>query len=69
MDTKNVAILLLLLLCVLGLAVGVYFSEVSPDSESPDDYESTVEVDPNGTITIHLEKKDNESSFLDKYFK
>ncbi len=68
MNMKNATILLIFLLCVLGLIVGVYYTETSDSSASPDDYEEVVHEDPNGTITIHQELKEKKESDLIKFF-
>ena len=65
MDMKNATILLMILLCVLGLIIGVHYTETSESTESPDDYEEAIHEDENGTITIDLELKENA---LDKFF-
>lgn len=66
MDMKNTAILLMFLLCVLGLIVGVHYTSTSESTLNPDDYEETIHEDSNGTITIDLEEKENNS--LDNFF-
>ena len=66
MDMKNTAILLIFLLCVLGLMMGVYYTESSEPSINTADYEEIIHEDSNGTITIHLEKKNNEKNFMNK---
>jgi len=59
MDMKNATILLMILLCVLGLIIGAYYTEASESAESPDDYEEAIHEDSNGTITIDPELKEN----------
>jgi hypothetical protein len=66
MNMKNTAILLIFLLCVLGLMMGVYYTESSEPSINTADYEEIIHEDSNGTITIHLEKKNNEKNFMNK---
>ncbi len=68
MNMKNATILLIFLLCILGLIIGVYYTEYSESVDDGDEYDSTVHVNQNGTITIHVEKKDNTGNFLDKFF-
>ena len=68
MDMKNTAILLMFLLCILGLMVGVYYTEASDDAINPDDYEEVIHEDSNGTITIELELKEKNENVLDKLF-
>ncbi len=66
MDMKNVAILLMFLLCVLGLIIGAYYTGTSESSQNLNDYDEVVNADSNGTITINLELKEkNESDFVD----
>ena len=60
MDMKNTAIILMFLLCILGLIVGVYYTNASESAASPDDYEEVIHEDPNGTITIDLVLNEND---------
>lgn len=64
MNMKNATIILIFLLCILGLIIGVYCTESSESVDYADEYESTVHVEQNGTITIHVEKKDNPGNSL-----
>ena len=68
MDMKNATILLIFLLCILGLMVGVYYSESSEPTMKTYDTKEVIHEDSNGTITINLEKKENNENSLDKYF-
>lgn len=68
MDMKNATILLIFLLCILGLIVGVYYTEASESTVNLDDYNEVIHEDPNGTITIDLELKENNENGLDKFF-
>lgn len=68
MDMKNATILLIFLLCVLGLIIGVYYTEASDSSFSPDEYDESVHEDSNGTITIELVLKEKNENGLDKFF-
>lgn len=68
MDMKNTVILLIFLLSVLGLILGVHYSETSNHSINLDDYNEVIHEDTNGTITISLEKKENENSIIEKLF-
>lgn len=65
MNTKNTLILLIFLLSVLGLIIGVYYTESADAEKTLKDSEDKVFEDPNGTIIITLEKND---SFLDGFF-
>ena len=68
MDLKNTTILLILLLCVLGLTIGVYYTEASENIQPVEEYEEVVYVDSNGEITIHLEPlQKNESNLINKF--
>ena len=62
MDMKNTAIILMFLLCILGLIVGVYYTNASESTASPDDYEEVIHEDPNGTITIDLVLNENDDA-------
>lgn len=68
MDLKNTTILLIFLLCILGLIVGVYYTEASESAVNPDDYDEVIHEDSNGTITINLVLKENNESDLSKFF-
>ena len=68
MDMKNATILLIFLLCVLGLIVGVYYTEASESTINPNDYEEVIHEDPNGTITIDFVLKEKSESDLSKFF-
>lgn len=67
MDMKNATILLMFVLCVLGLVMGIYYTEASESSQDTVDYEEVIYMDSNGTITISLEPKDNASK-LSEFF-
>ena len=58
MDMKNATILLIFLLCVLGLIIGVYYTEASESTINPNDYEEVIHEDSNGTITINFVLKE-----------
>lgn len=68
MDMKNATILLMFLLCILGLIVGVYYTEASDSNVNLDDYEEVIHEDSNGTITIDLVLKEKNESDLSKFF-
>ena len=61
MDLKNTTILLIFLLCILGLIIGVYYTEDSGSSLNHDDYDEVIHEDSNGTITINLVLKEKNS--------
>ena len=68
MDMKNATILLIFLLCVLGLIIGVYYTEASESTINPNDYEEVIHEDSNGTITINFVLKEKSESDLSKFF-
>lgn len=65
MDMKNTSILLIFLLCVLGLAVGIYYTETSESAHDIAYYEEVVHVDSNGTITISIESNDTAGELME----
>ncbi|WP_406534308.1 hypothetical protein [Methanobrevibacter sp.] len=68
MNMKNTVILLIFLLSILGLIIGVYYSEdIGSDSTSQNNQEIVYE-DANGIITITLKENEKNESFLDKFF-
>ena len=62
MDLKNTAILLMLLLCIMGLMIGIYYTEASESTQNPNNFEESITEDSNGTITIDLVLKENNTS-------
>ncbi len=68
MDLKNTAILLMLLLCIMGLMIGIYYTEASESTQNPNNFEESITEDSNGTITIDLVLKENNTSDLSKFF-
>ena len=68
MNMKNATILLIFLLCILGLIIGVYYTEVSDGAKNADEYESMVYFDSNNTITIHVDKKGNDGDTFTGFF-
>ena len=67
MDMKNTTILLMFLLCIIGLIAGVYYNESSDSTATLNSFEEVVHEEPNGTITIQMEVKQNENA-LNKFF-
>lgn len=66
MNMKDTAILLIFLLAIVGLLVGIYYTE---DFASENSHKSSYEKiysDEDGVLTITLEKKENDD--LGKYF-
>lgn len=66
MDMKDAVILLIFLLSVLGLILGVHYTESSEPAPDLDNYDEVMHEDDNATITISLEKKENETSIIEK---
>ena len=66
MDMKNTVILLIFLLSVVGLIIGVYYTEVINEDHSQDNSLFEVYEDSNGVVTITYEEK--EKNDLSKYF-
>ena len=61
MNMKNTVILLIFLLSILGLVIGIYYSEdVSSDNTLKTQWEKIYE-DNDGVLTITLEKKHTNS--------
>lgn len=68
MNMKNTVILLILLLSILGLIIGVYYSEeVGSDSAPQNSWERAYE-DAGGIMTITLSENEKNESFIDKFF-
>ena len=67
MDMKNTTILIIFLLCIIGLIAGIYYNEASESTATLNNFEEVVHEDPNGTITIQMEVKENENA-VNKFF-
>ena len=65
MDMKNTVILLIFLLSVVGLMIGVS-NTYDNSALNPDEYNEIITEHDNGTIFIHLEKKENDPSLVDR---
>jgi uncharacterized membrane protein len=63
---KDTVILLIFLLAVVGLVIGVYYTEVDNIEKTSKDHEKLYE-DSNGVITITLEEIERNDSFIDPY--
>jgi hypothetical protein len=68
MNMKNTAILLIFLLAILGLIMGVYYTEAENIDKTSNDNEEFVFEDSNGTITITLDPNEKNESFVNKFF-
>lgn len=66
MDMKNTTILLIFLLCVLGLIIGVYYTESSESTKTIYNYDETVYIDSNGSIVIPSDLQQNESNLINR---
>lgn len=67
MNMKDTAILLIFLLAVVGLIIGVYYTESSDIEKSSKNNEEIIFEDENGSITITLENMEKENSFFDRF--
>lgn len=68
MNMKNAAILLIFLLCILGLIIGVYYTETDESSAGQNKNKEVIHEDSSGTITISLEPTAKNESGPSKYF-
>lgn len=62
MDTKNATILLIFLLCILGLIVGVIYTEDIGSSKSLDSSDDGIDVDTDDVLLRHMEALDFDAS-------
>jgi hypothetical protein len=67
MNMKNTVILLMFLLCILGLIIGVHYTELNESSQKMSKYEKTVEEN-DGIIHISLDKIETEEKVIDGLF-
>lgn len=67
MNMKNTVILLIFLLSVLGLIMGVYYTEGTYSDNSQEDYFDSVNEDSNSIGTITL--TNNENNVLTDFFR
>lgn len=63
MNMKNTVILLMFLLCILGLIVGVHYTEAGESTHKVTKYEKTVSEE-EGVITISLDKIEKEEKII-----
>ena len=68
MNTKDATILLIFLLAVMGLIIGVYYTESADIEKTHENSGEIIFEDVNGTITITLEPKEKTGNFLDGIF-
>jgi hypothetical protein len=67
MNMKDTVILLIFLLAIVGLIIGVYYTEVENIEKTSKDNEKLIYEGSNGAITITLEELERNDSFIDKY--
>ncbi len=67
MNMKDTVILLIFLLAIVGLIIGVYYTEVENIEKTSKDNEKLIYEGSNGVITITLEELERNDSFIDKY--
>ena len=66
MNMKNTVILLIFLLSILGLILGVYYTEEVNIDDADSDIQDSVNEDTDSILTISPEEKENND--LSKYF-
>ena len=67
MNMKNTVILLLFLLCVLGLVIGVYYTELDESTQKVTKYEKTV-TEENGIVQISIDKIEHDEKTVNAIF-
>lgn len=68
MNMKNTVILLILLLSILGLIMGVYYTEDVGSDSTPQNSWERIYDDADGIMTITLKGNEKNESFLDNFF-
>lgn len=68
MNMKNTVILLIFLLSILGLIIGVYYSEDVSGDNAPQNNGGRVYEDNGGIMTITLAENGTNESNLNKFF-
>ncbi len=66
MNMKDTAIILIFLLAVLGLIIGVYYSESADSNENAINNEEVVYEDSNGIISITIEPEEKKENLLNR---
>ena len=66
MNMKETAILLIFLLAILGLIIGVYYTEADNIEKTSNDNGEIAFEGSSGEITITLEPKEKNESIIDK---
>ena len=67
MNMKNTVVLLLFLLCILGLIIGVYYTELDESSQKVSKYEKTV-TEEDGIVHISLDKRQPDRKAVSNIF-
>ena len=67
MNMKNTAILLIFLLSILGLIMGVHFTEDTNSTATPDNNSDSIKQDSNSSITFTI--TNNENNVLTNLFR
>ena len=67
MNMKNTVILLLFLICILGLIIGVYYTELDESTQKVTKYEKTV-TEENGIVQISIDKIEHDEKTVNAIF-
>lgn len=67
MNLKNTTILLILLLAIMGLLIGIYYTEADNIEKTSENSEDTLFEDSNDIITINVQPKGKNESVLDNF--
>ena len=67
MNMKNTVILLIFLLSILGLIMGVHFTEDTNSTATPDNNSDSIKQDSNSSITFTI--TNNENNVLTNLFR
>ena len=67
MNLKNTVILLVFLICILGLIIGVYYTELDESTQKVTKYEKTV-TEENGIVQISIDKIEHDEKTVNAIF-
>ena len=67
MNLKNTVILLLFLICILGLIIGVYYTELDESTQKITKYKKTV-TEENGIFQISMDKIEHDEKTVNAIF-
>lgn len=67
MNLKNTVILLLFLICILGLIIGVYYTELDESTQKITKYEKTV-TEEDGIVQISMDRIENNEKTVNAIF-